>query len=319
MPHISRVSFTVSRSAATVSSVRGSSPGHLGHRSRQPRRLDERFDPEHRGRAAMEDHPVVDTIGGEEFPPTLFTHAPHTTGSAAHGWHLFAMKIAVMGASGLIGSKVVDLLGPMGTTSSRPRDPPVSTSSPEPGLADALAGADALVDVLNSPSFEADAVMAFFTGSATNLVEAARRAGVGHYVALSIVGVDGLPDSPYMRAKVAQERIITASGLPFSIVRATQFAEFTDAIVESLTVGDEVRVPDALIQPIPADDVAATVARAARSRSTGSWTSAERTKSASSRWRVTSWRGGATPRPGGRGSGGALLRCRADAAQPGDH
>ena len=105
--------------------------------------------------------------------------------------------------------------------------------------------------------------MEFFTTSATNLVVAARRAGVGHYVGLSIVGVDGLPDSGYFRAKIAQEKIITESGLPYSIVRATQFAEFADAITESMTVADEVRVPDALIQPIPAEEVAAAVAGAA--------------------------------------------------------
>lgn len=173
------------------------------------------------------------------------------------------MKISVIGASGLIGTKVVQTLVREGhdvVAASRSSGVDVITGA---GLAEALGGADALVDVTNSPSFEADAVMAFFTASATNLVEAARAAGVGHYVALSIVGVDGLPDSPYMRAKVAQERIITGSGLPYSIVRATQFAEFTDGIVDSLTVGDEVRVPDALIQPISADEVAAAVARAA--------------------------------------------------------
>ena len=168
-----------------------------------------------------------------------------------------------MGAGGLIGSTVVEILTREGhdvVAASRSSGVDVVTGA---GLADALAGADALVDVTNSPSFEADAVMAFFTASATNLVEAGRRAGVGHYVALSIVGVDGLPDSPYMRAKVAQERIITESGIPYSIVRATQFGEFTDAIVESMAVGDEVHVPDALIQPIPADEVAAAVANAA--------------------------------------------------------
>jgi uncharacterized protein YbjT (DUF2867 family) len=173
------------------------------------------------------------------------------------------MRITVMGASGLIGHKVVDLLRRQGqdiVPASRTSGVDVMTGE---GLADSLAGADALVDVTNSPVFEADAVMAFFTRSATNISGAARAAGVGHYVVLSIVGVDGLPDSPYMRAKVAQERVITASGIPYSIVRATQFTEFTDAIVDSLTVGDEVRVPDALIQPIPADQVAATVARAA--------------------------------------------------------
>lgn len=167
------------------------------------------------------------------------------------------MKITVVGASGLIGAKVVEVLRNDGLD--------VVAASRSTGL-DVLTGdglAGALVDVTNSPSFEADAVMSFFTASATNLVEAARSAGVGHYVALSIVGVDGLPDSPYMRAKVAQETIITESGLPYSIVRATQFAEFTDRIVESLTVGDEIRVPDALIQPIPADEVAAAVAHAA--------------------------------------------------------
>ena len=173
------------------------------------------------------------------------------------------MKITVVGASGLIGAKVVELLRSEGhdiVASSRSTGVDVLTGA---GLADALADADALVDVTNSPSFETDAVMAFFTASATNLVDAAGRAGVGHYVALSIVGVDGLPDSGYMRAKVAQEKIITESGIPYSIVRATQFAEFTDGIVDSLTVGDEVRVPDALIQPIPADEVAAAVAHAA--------------------------------------------------------
>ena len=110
--------------------------------------------------------------------------------------------------------------------------------------------------------------MDFFTTSATNLVDAARAAGVSHYVALSIVGVDGLPDSPYFRAKVTQEKIITESGMPYSIVRATQFAEFADAITESLTLENEVRVPDALIQPIPADRVAAAVAYAAAGRPT---------------------------------------------------
>ncbi|MGH2417629.1 MAG: SDR family oxidoreductase [Candidatus Limnocylindria bacterium] len=175
------------------------------------------------------------------------------------------MKITVVGASGLIGTKLVEVLRSQGhdvVASSRSSGVDVVTGA---GLADALAGADALVDVTNSPSFEADAVMAFFTTSATNLVEAARRAGVGHYVALSIVGVDGLPDSVYFRAKVAQEKVISESGIPYSIVRATQFAEFADAITESMTIENEVRVPDALIQPIPGDAVAGAVARAASS------------------------------------------------------
>lgn len=173
------------------------------------------------------------------------------------------MKITVIGASGLIGTKVVELLiAQRHDVVAASRSSGVDVLSGD-GLADALAGADALVDVTNSPSFDADAVMSFFTTSAGNLVSAARAAGVGHYVALSIVGVDGLPDSGYMRAKVAQEKVIIDSGIPYSIVRATQFVEFTDAIVESMIDGDTIRVPDALIQPIAADDVAAAIAHAA--------------------------------------------------------
>jgi uncharacterized protein YbjT (DUF2867 family) len=173
------------------------------------------------------------------------------------------MRITVIGASGLIGTKVVDLLTAEGhevVAASRSSGVDVLTGD---GLAAALAGANALVDVTNSPSFDDDPVMEFFTTSTTNLVAAAKAAGVGHYVALSIVGVDGLPGSGYMRAKVVQEKIITESGVPYTILRATQFAEFADAITDSMTVGDEVRVPDALIQPVAADQVAAEVARAA--------------------------------------------------------
>ena len=173
------------------------------------------------------------------------------------------MRITVVGASGLIGTRVVDLLTAEGhevVAASRSSGVDVLTGD---GLRDAVNGADALVDVVNSPSFDDDPVMEFFTTSTTNLVDAAQRAQVGHYVALSIVGADDLPDSGYLRAKVAQEKIITDSGLPYTIVRATQFAEFTDGITESLTVGDEVRVPDALIQPVAAEKVAEEVARAA--------------------------------------------------------
>ena len=173
------------------------------------------------------------------------------------------MKITVVGATGLIGTRVVEKLTSEGhdvVSSSRGTGLDVLTGA---GLAEALAGADALVDVTNSPSFEADAVMQFFTTSATNIAHAAKKAGVRHYVALSIVGVDGLPDSGYFRAKVAQEKVITQSGIPYSIVRATQFVEFAEAITDSLTIADEVRVPDALIQPIPADEVASAVAHAA--------------------------------------------------------
>jgi uncharacterized protein YbjT (DUF2867 family) len=173
------------------------------------------------------------------------------------------MKIAVIGASGLIGTKLVESLGGDGhevVAASRSSGVDVLTGE---GLADALRGVDALVDVLNSPSFEDNAVMEFFTQATVNLVIEANRAGVDNYVCLSIVGADGLPDSGYMRAKVAQERILTDSGLPYTIVRATQFAEFTEAITASMTEGDKVRVPDALIQPVSADRVVAEVARAA--------------------------------------------------------
>jgi len=176
---------------------------------------------------------------------------------------MVSMKITVIGASGLIGTKVVDLLTAEGhdvVAASRGSGVDVLTGS---GLAEALSGADVLVDVVNSPSFDDDPVMEFFKKSTSNLVVVAARAGVGHYVALSIVGVDGIPDSGYMRAKMVQEKIITESGLPYTIVRATQFAEFTDAITDSMAAGDQVRVPDALIQPIAADDVARDVARAA--------------------------------------------------------
>jgi uncharacterized protein YbjT (DUF2867 family) len=176
---------------------------------------------------------------------------------------MVGMKIAVIGASGLIGSKLVDVLSADGhdvVAASRNSGVDVLTGD---GLADALDGANALVDVVNSPDFSDGPVMDFFTTSTSNLTAAAKKAGVGHYVALSIVGCDGLPDSGYMRAKVAQEKIITDSGLPYTVVRATQFAEFADQITDSLVVGDEVRVPDALIQPIHAAKVVAEVARAA--------------------------------------------------------
>jgi uncharacterized protein YbjT (DUF2867 family) len=175
----------------------------------------------------------------------------------------FSMKIVVIGGTGVLGSKVVQKLRDHGdeAVAASPRTG-VNTLTGE-GLAEALTGADVVVDVSNSPSFEDDPVMEFFTKSTTNLVAAAMAVGVGHYVAVSIVGCDRLPKSGYLRAKVAQEKLIAESELLYSIVRATQFAEFTDAIAASMTVGDEVRVPDALIQPIAAEDLAAEVARVA--------------------------------------------------------
>jgi uncharacterized protein YbjT (DUF2867 family) len=173
------------------------------------------------------------------------------------------MKIVITGASGLIGTKIVDLLTVGGhdvIAASRSTGVNVLTGE---GLSDALADADVLVDVTNSPSFADGPVMDFFTTSTTNQVAAAKAAGVGHVVALSIVGVDDLLESGYLRAKVAQEGILIDSGLPYSVVRATQFEEFATAIIDSMVDGDAVRVPDALIQPIAADDVAAEVVRVA--------------------------------------------------------
>lgn len=179
------------------------------------------------------------------------------------------MKIVVIGGSGLVGSQVVQKLkdGGHDAVPASPRTG-VNTLTGE-GLADVLTGADAVVDVSNSPSFDDDPVMEFFTKSTTHLLAAAKSAGVGHYVAVSIVGCDELPESGYMRAKAAQEKLIEAATTPYSIVRATQFAEFTDAITASLTVGDEVRVPDALIQPIATKDLADEVARVAEGQPLG--------------------------------------------------
>lgn len=174
------------------------------------------------------------------------------------------MKIVVIGGTGTLGSKVVDRLREHGhETVAASRNTGIDTLTGA-GLADALAGADVVVDVSNSPSFEDGPVMDFFTRSTTNLQAAAKAAGVGHYVAVSIVGADQLPLSGYLRAKVAQEKLVEEAEIPYSIVRATQFAEFTDRITASMTVGDEVRVPDALIQPIAVEDLAAEVAAVAQ-------------------------------------------------------
>jgi uncharacterized protein YbjT (DUF2867 family) len=173
------------------------------------------------------------------------------------------MKIVVIGGTGVLGSKVVQKLSDRGhdAVAASPRTG-VNALTGE-GLPYVLTNANVVVDVSNSPSFDDGPVMEFFTKSTANLLVAAKAAGVGHYVAVSIVGADQLPESGYLRAKVAQEKLITESGMPYSIVRATQFAEFTDAIAATMTVGDEVRVPDALIQPIATDDLADEVARVA--------------------------------------------------------
>lgn len=169
------------------------------------------------------------------------------------------MKVLVIGGSGLIGSQVIANLTQLGheAISASPRSGVNSVTGE--GLAAAVAGMHTVIDVSNSPSFDDEPVMQFFTASTKNLLEAERAAGVRHHVALSIVGADRAPDSGYMRAKVAQEKLIEESGATYSIVRATQFFEFVDAIADSATEGDTVRLPDGAFQPIAAKDVATAV------------------------------------------------------------
>lgn len=170
------------------------------------------------------------------------------------------MKIVVIGGSGLIGTKLVKRL--------RQNGHEVVAASPSTGvntltgqgLAEALAGARVVVDVANSPSFEDRAVLEFFQTSGRNLLAAESRAGVGHHVALSVVGTGRLLESGYFRAKMAQETLIKASAIPYTIVRATQFFEFVGAIAQSGTVGNTIRLSPALLQPIASDDVTDAVA-----------------------------------------------------------
>jgi uncharacterized protein YbjT (DUF2867 family) len=176
------------------------------------------------------------------------------------------MKIVVIGGHGRIGSKIVDKLRDDGHDAvAADLNTGVNTLTGE-GLAAAFDGADVVVDVSNSPSFEDDAVMDFFQTSTRNILIAEQAARVGHHVALSVVGSDRLPDSGYLRAKVAQEELIESSSIPYTIVRSTQFYEFVESIADAATEGDTVRVPAASIQPIAADDVASAVGRAAVGR-----------------------------------------------------
>jgi uncharacterized protein YbjT (DUF2867 family) len=173
------------------------------------------------------------------------------------------MKLVIIGGTGLIGSKLVAVLKEHGHEAV-PAAPNtgVNTLTGE-GLPEVLQGASVVVDVSNSPSFEEKAVMEFFTTSTRNLIKYAAAAGVSHYVALSVVGTERIPDSAYLRAKNAQETLIKGGGIPYSIVHATQFFEFVTRIADEATVGGTVRVPSALIQPMAADDVARAVARIA--------------------------------------------------------
>ncbi|SRR5581483_9260374 len=173
------------------------------------------------------------------------------------------MKIVIIGGTGLIGSKVVGRLRGDGHQAV-PASPNtgVNTVTGE-GLPGVLAGAAVVIDVSNSPSFDDAAVLKFFETSTRNLLAAEAAAGVGHHVALSVIGCDRLPASGYLRAKVAQEKLISGSPMPYSIVRATQFFEFLERIADEATDGTEVRIPPVLFQPIAAADVANAVARVA--------------------------------------------------------
>src|SRR5437660_2452873 len=170
------------------------------------------------------------------------------------------MKIVVIGGSGLIGKKVVTKLRQHGheVVAASPSSG-VNTVTGE-GLAQAITGAQVVVDVANAPSWEDNAVLAFFETSGRNLLAAEAAAGVGHHVALSVVGTDRLLASGYFRAKMAQEKLIKASPIPYTIVRATQFFEFVGGIAQSATEGQTLRIPPVLMQPIAADDVAAVMA-----------------------------------------------------------
>ncbi len=173
------------------------------------------------------------------------------------------MRIVVIGGTGLIGSKTVPILrrGGHEVVAASPKTG-VNTITGE-GLREVMAGTQVVIDLANSPSFEDDAVLEFFQTSGRTLLAAEAAAGVRHHVALSIVGTDRTPENGYFRAKVAQEKLIEASGIPYTIIRATQFLEFLGGIAASAADGATVRLSPGLFQPIAADDVAAFVAEAA--------------------------------------------------------
>lgn len=176
------------------------------------------------------------------------------------------MKIVIIGGTGLIGSKTLKILRNAGHEVV-PASPKlgIDTITGE-GLADALKGAQVVIDLANSPSFEDKAVLEFFETSGRNLIAAERTAGVQHHIALSVVGTERLPDSGYLRAKLAQENLIKGSGIPYTIVQSTQFFEFLGAIAQSGSEGNTVRLPPAYVQPIASDDVAKIMAEVALSK-----------------------------------------------------
>lgn len=173
------------------------------------------------------------------------------------------MKITVVGATGLIGAQVVELLGAAGhDVNAASRSSGVDAVSGD-GVGAAFEGADVVVDVLNSPTLEPGPALEFFTATATTLLAEAKKADVRHYVVLSIVGVGSIEADGYLHGKHLQEQLVADSGVPYTIVRATQFHEFTGGITDSMIVDGEVRAPDALIQPVAAAEVAGVVARVA--------------------------------------------------------
>ena len=169
------------------------------------------------------------------------------------------MKIVVIGGTGLIGSKLVQNLRERGHDALAAAPSTGVNSITREGLAQAMDGADIVVDVANAPSWEDQAVLEFFETSSRNLLAAEAAAGVRHHVALSIVGSERLPENGYFRAKVAQENLIKASGIPYTILRATQFFEFVGGIAQAATVGEEIGLSPALIQPLASDDVVAAL------------------------------------------------------------
>ncbi|QAY78948.1 SDR family oxidoreductase [Sphingosinicella sp. BN140058] len=178
------------------------------------------------------------------------------------------MRIVVIGGTGLIGSKTVALLAEEGhDVFAAAPNTGVDTVTGD-GLAEALTGAQVVIDVSNSPTLDGDAAMAFFEAAGRNITAAEKAAGVRHHVALSVVGTDRLQDSGYFRAKLAQERQIAGAGIPYSLLHATQFFEFLRGIAGFSAQGDDVRLPPAHFQPMAAQDVAAAVARAALAQPT---------------------------------------------------
>src|SRR5213078_4044126 len=173
------------------------------------------------------------------------------------------MKIVVIGGSGLIGSKLVSKLREQGHEAIAASPKSGVNSVTGEGLAEALKGASVVVDVSNSPSWEDAAVLKFFETSTRNLLTYEAAAGVGHHVALSVVGTERLSESGYFRAKIAQEKMIKNSAIPYSIVHATQFFEFLKSLADISFDGDKVRLPPVLFQPMAADDVASAVGRIA--------------------------------------------------------